>query len=85
MDEWELYGKGRQWRQGRQRKYCRRNYEELHSLGIDTKKKKANQNDKEELEGLVDNVKQSMIQDYKTAYSKNGDKHKDEAKSTVNL
>ena len=57
---------------------------ELHSLGIDTKKK-ANQNDKEELEGLVDNVKQSMIQDYKTAYSKNGDKHKDEAKSTVNL
>ena len=58
---------------------------ELHSLGIDTKKKKANQNDKEELEALVDNVKQSMIQDYKTAYSKNGDKHKDEAKSTVNL
>ena len=57
---------------------------ELHSLGIDTKKK-ANQNDKEELEGLVDNVKQSMIQDYKTAYSKNGDKHKAEAKSTVNL
>jgi uncharacterized protein (DUF1800 family) len=58
---------------------------ELHSLGIDAKKKKANQNEKEELEGLVDNVKQSMIQDYKTAYSKNGDKHKDEAKSTVNL
>jgi hypothetical protein len=58
---------------------------ELHSLGIDAKKKKANQNEKEELEGLVDNVKQSMIQDYKTAYSKNGDKHKDEAKSTANL
>lgn len=58
---------------------------ELHSLGIDAKKKKANQNEKEELEGLVDNVKQSMIQDYKTAYSKNGDKHEDEAKSTVNL
>ena len=58
---------------------------ELNSLGIDAKKKKANQNNKEELEELVDNVKQSMIQDYKTAYSKNGDKHKDEAKSTVNL
>lgn len=58
---------------------------ELHSLGIDAKKKKANQNEKEELEGLIDNVKQSMIQDYKTAYSKNGDKHEDEAKSTVNL
>lgn len=58
---------------------------ELHSLGIDAKRKKANQNDKEELEGLVDNVKQSMIQDYKTAYSKKGDRHEDEAKSTVNL
>lgn len=58
---------------------------ELHSLGIDIKRKKANQNDKEELGGLVDNVKQSMIQDYKTAYSKNGDKHEEESKSTVNL
>ena len=58
---------------------------ELNSLGIDAKKKKANQNNKEELEELVDNVKQSMIQDYKTAYSKNGDNHKDDAKSTVNL
>lgn len=58
---------------------------ELHSLGIEAKKKKTNLDDKEELAGLVDNVKQSMIQEYKTAYSENGDKYREEANSTVNL
>ena len=58
---------------------------ELHSLGIDVKIKRANQNDKEELDKLIDNLKQSMIQDYRTAYSNNGNRYEDDAKSTVSL
>ena len=58
---------------------------ELHSLGIDAKEKADQDNDKEEMEELVDILKQSMIQDYKTAFSKNGDKHEEEAKATVNV
>jgi hypothetical protein len=57
---------------------------ELKSLGIDPKRKN-NLNDKEELQELVDNIKQSMIQDYRTAYSKNGKKLEQESKSTVGL
>ena len=56
---------------------------ELKSLGIDPKRKNE-LNNKEELETLVDNVKQSMYQDYKTAYSDKGSKHEEEAKATVN-
>jgi hypothetical protein len=58
---------------------------ELHSLGIDVKIKKAKQTDKEELEELIDNLKQSMIQDYRTAYSNSGTRCEDEAKATVSL
>lgn len=42
---------------------------ELRSLGINPKKKTL-ANDKKELESLVDNVKQCMYQDYKTAYGR---------------
>jgi hypothetical protein len=57
---------------------------ELESLGIEPKKK--NQlNDKEELQNLSDNIKQSMFQDYKVAYSEQGDMRKEEAKSTVTV
>jgi hypothetical protein len=55
---------------------------ELHSLGIDVKIKKAKQTDKEE---LIDDRKQSMIQDYRTAYSNSGTRCEDEAKATVSL
>ncbi len=57
---------------------------ELESLGVEPKKK--NQlNDKEELQNLSDNIKQAMFQDYKMAYSEQGDAHKEEAKSTVTV
>ena len=57
---------------------------ELRSLGINPKKKKIVTNDKE-LESLVDNVKQSMYQDYKIAYGTDSDQHKEEAESTINI
>jgi hypothetical protein len=57
---------------------------ELHSLGIKQKEKKEI-NNKEENENLADNIKQSMFQDYKIAYSEKGDTHKEEAKSTVTI
>ena len=60
---------------------------ELCSLGIvDPKRKKKELKDnKEELENLVDNIKQAMFQDYKLAYSDKGDAHKEEAESTVTV
>jgi hypothetical protein len=57
---------------------------ELDSLGIEPKRKKE-PNDKEELENLADNIKQAMFQDYKIAYSEEGDAHKEEAQSTVTV
>lgn len=57
---------------------------ELGSLGIEARAKNE-LNDKGELAALADNVKQSMYQDYKTAYGKDGEKHKAEARSTVNI
>lgn len=42
-------------------------------------------NDTEELRELAENIKQSMYQDYKLAYSEKGDRHKAEAESTVTL
>jgi hypothetical protein len=57
---------------------------ELDSLGIEPKEKKE-LNDKEELEDLSDNIKQAMFQDYKIAYSEDGNTHKEEAKSTVTI
>ncbi len=57
---------------------------ELESLGVELKRE--NQlNDKEELQNLSDNIKQAMFQDYKTAYSEQGDAHKEESKSTVTV
>jgi hypothetical protein len=55
---------------------------ELKSLGIHPKRQ-SELNDKGELETLIDNVKQSMYQDYKMAYSDKDNKHEEEAKSTV--
>jgi hypothetical protein len=57
---------------------------ELDSLGIEPKQKKE-LNDKEELENLSDIIKQAMFQDYKVAYSEEGDAHKEEAQSTVTV
>lgn len=57
---------------------------ELRSLGIDPDK--TNElNDEEELSVLVDNLKQSIFQDYKLAYSEKGDRFKDEARSTITV
>jgi hypothetical protein len=57
---------------------------ELDSLGIEPKQKKE-LNDKKELEDLSDNIKQAMFQDYKIAYSEDGNTHKEDAKSTVTV
>jgi hypothetical protein len=57
---------------------------ELDSLGIEPKQKKE-LNDKEELESLADIIKQAMFQDYKVAYSEEGDFQKEEAQSTVTV
>jgi hypothetical protein len=59
---------------------------ELDSLGIEPKQKKElNDDNKEELENLADIIKQAMFQDYKVAYSEEGDAHKEEAQSTVTV
>jgi hypothetical protein len=59
---------------------------ELDSLGIEPKQKNKEPSDnKEELENLADNIKQSMFQDYKVAYSEKGDAHKEVAESTVTV
>ena len=57
---------------------------ELDSLGIEPKQKNE-LNDDEELENLADIIKQAMFQDYKVAYSEEGDAHKQEAESTVTV
>ena len=63
---------------------------ELDSLGIEPKQKNNELNDnnnkeEEELENLADIIKQVMFQDYKVAYSEEGDAHKEEAESTVTV
>ena len=58
---------------------------ELDSLGVESKQKKEHNDDKVELENLADIIKQTMFQDYKTAYSKEGDAHKEEVQSTVTV
>jgi hypothetical protein len=58
---------------------------ELNSLGIEPKRKNELNDNKEELEKLVDIIKQAMFQDYKVAYSEKGDAHKEEAQSTVTV
>ncbi|HKZ61094.1 MAG TPA: hypothetical protein VJZ68_01585 [Nitrososphaera sp.] len=59
-------------------------YDELKSLGVDPNKK-TELNDEVELRDLANNLKQSMFQDYKLAYSEKGDKFKEEARSTVTV
>ena len=44
---------------------------ELESLGITTTKKKKELNDKTEIRNLTENIKQTLYQDYKTAYKYN--------------
>ena len=58
---------------------------ELDSLGIEPKQKKELNDNKEELENLADTIKQAMFQDYKLAYSEEGNAHKEEAQSTVTV
>jgi hypothetical protein len=58
---------------------------ELDSLGIEPKQKKELNDNKEELENLADIIKQAMFQDYKVAYSEEGNAHKEEAQSTVTV
>jgi hypothetical protein len=57
---------------------------ELHSLGIEPKERRE-VNYNEELENLADIIKQAMFQDYRLAYSEEGDAHKEEAKSTITI
>jgi hypothetical protein len=63
---------------------------ELYSLGILEPRRKKKQEEevkdnKAELENLAEMIKQAMFQDYKVAYSKEGDAHKEEAESTVTV
>jgi hypothetical protein len=60
-------------------------WNELKSLGIEPKRHTELNDDDDELECLADIIKLSMYQDYKMAYSMNGDKHEDEAQSTINV
>lgn len=57
-------------------------FSDLRSLGVEPRRKN-DLNNTEELEKLVDNIKQSMFQDYKTAYSDKGKKYEQEARATV--
>jgi hypothetical protein len=54
----------------------------LKSLGIESRRSN-DHNNNQELENLTDAVKQSMYQDYKMAYGKDGDKYQEEAESTI--
>jgi hypothetical protein len=74
--------------QEQQRQQAKNGYwkNELDSLGIESKRKKKELNDnKEELENLADIIKQAMFQDYKVAYSEEGDAREEEAQSTVTV
>jgi hypothetical protein len=57
---------------------------DLRSLGI-VPTRKNDLNDEAELQNLADNLKDSMYQDYKTAYGTKGDQFEDEAESTVSV
>jgi hypothetical protein len=73
-EEEEQQGKNGYWRN------------ELQSLGIlEPKRKKEEElkDNKAELENLANIIKQAMFEDYKLAYSEEGDAHKEEAESIV--
>ncbi len=56
---------------------------DLRSLGVEPKRK-SEFNDEQELKELAENIKQSMLQDYRTAYGRRGDDFEQESMSTVN-
>jgi hypothetical protein len=61
---------------------------ELYSLGIlepKRKKKEEVKESKAELENLANIIKQAMFEDYKLAYSEEGDAHREEAESIVTV
>ena len=64
---------------------------ELYSLGtLEPKRKKKEEEEevkdnKAELENLANIIKQSMFEDYRLAYSEEGDAHEEEAESTVTV
>ena len=62
---------------------------ELYSPGILEPKLKKKDEDfkdnKAKLENLADIIKQSMFEDYKLAYSQEGNEHKEEAESTITV
>ena len=63
---------------------------ELYSLGVlEPKRKKKEEEEvkdnKAELENLSNIIKQSMFEDYRLAYSEEGDAHKEKAESTVTV
>ena len=55
---------------------------DLRSLGLDPRHI-SEFNDAEELERLADLLKQSLIEEYKTAYSQRGAEYEDEVKATL--
>ena len=55
---------------------------ELRSLGVDPKRK-SELNNEQELKELAENIKQSMLQDYRTAYGGRGDDFEQESMSTI--
>jgi hypothetical protein len=55
---------------------------DLRSLGIDTRRK-SELNNREELLELAENLKQSMLHDYKIAYGHKGDEYEQESKATL--
>ncbi len=65
---------------------------ELYSLGISEPKLKKKEEEEEEvkdnkaeLENLSDIIKEAMFEDYKLAYSEEGEAHKEEAEPTVTV
>ena len=62
---------------------------ELYSLAVlEPKRKKKEEevrDNKAELENLANVIKQSMFEDYRLAYSEEGDAHKEEAELTVTV
>ncbi len=61
-------------------------HSELRSLGIHPKRIGSNDlNRVEDLRNLADAVKQSMYQDYKIAYSKDGNKYEEEVESAIHI
>jgi hypothetical protein len=77
-EEEEQQGKNGYWRN------------ELYSLGVLEPKREKKEGEevkdnKAELENLADIIKQSMFEDYRLAYSEDGDAHKEEAESTVTV